>query len=135
MKKLVLSLVIVGVLTVGVTVSAFADEIVSRGFRHTGTTAVETLMEEGLTFEEAKSQRLESNLERVDAALERGTITEEEAAKIKVDMESNSSQCTTPGEKQGSHEGYGLNQGLNGKGQGNGKGARIGLGKASCTNN
>lgn len=145
MKKSVLALALAGVLTVGGSVLAFADEAaVITGFRHKGTTGVQTLMDGGLSFEEAKAERLEQNYARVDAAVERGIITADEGAAIKAEMESNSAACTTPGENQGTHEGYGLNQGLggngigqgagHGRGNGGGRGARMGLGDSSCIN-
>lgn len=143
MKKSFLALTLAGVLAVGGSVLAFADEVATRGFRQNGTTGVQSLMDEGLTFEEAKAQRLEAKFERVDAAVERGVITSEEAAGIKTEMENNSAQCTTPGENQEECDGYGLNQGLcgngsgngYGKGQGNGSGAGMGLRDGSCGRN
>lgn len=135
MKKSILTLAIAGVLTVGGTVLAFADNTEALGcFGKNGTTGVQYLMEEeGLTFEEAKTQKLEEKFQRVDAAVERGTVTAEEAVTIKAEMESNSAQCTTPGENKGTCDGYGLNQGLGGNGEGcglgNGSGAGNGCGK------
>lgn len=144
MKKSFLTLALAGVLAVGGTVLVFADgtEVVSC-FGRNESNGVQVLMDEGLTFEEAKAQRLEEKFERVDAAVERGGITSEEAAGIKAEMESNSAQCTTPGEKQEECNGYGLNQGAcgngsgkgYGKGQGNGIGAGMGLRDGSCGRN
>ncbi len=131
MKKSLLTLALAGVLTVGGTVMAFADEneVATGGYRQNGTTGVESLIDSGVSFEDAKTQNLERNYGRVDAAVERGTITLEEGQEIKDEMKANSDVCTTPGENQGTHEGYGLNQGLGGNGSGKGRGMGNGAGQ------
>lgn len=121
MKKVLMSLGLVGLLSVGVGVSAFAStNTTNGGYRNNGTTGVESLMDEGKTFEQAKSEMLKNKYDRVDAAVERGTVTLEEGKKIKEEMKTNSDKCTTPGENRDSHERYGLNKGINGKGNCNG---------------
>lgn len=155
MKKSILTLALAGILTVGGTVMAFAEELEPmRGNRNNGTTGVQQLINDGATFEEAKAIKLEEKFERVDAAVENGTISAERAVEIKDEMEAKSAECTTPGERACDGEGYGLNQGLNGngkcdgtgvgkgnkngsgmsqgKGQGKGKGNGMGLGNGSC---
>lgn len=130
MKKSVLTLALAGILTIGGTVIAFADEAIETyQCRVNGTTGVQSLMNEGLSFEEAKDQMLANKFERVDNAVERGTITAERGEEIKAEMEERSESCTTPGEYQENCEGYGLNQG-GGNGQGLGKGNGTGVGNS-----
>lgn len=135
MKKSVLTLLLAGVLTIGGTVVAFADDIAPiLNCNQNGTTGVQSLMNDGLSFEEAKEQMLNVKLERVDTAVENGVITSERAEEIKNEMEVNSESCTTPGENRGTYEGYGLNQGTKGNGNcdGTGKGNRRGNGRFDC---
>lgn len=132
MKKSVLTLALAGILTVGGTVLAFADDTTPQlGFRNNGTTGIQSLIDGGLTFEEAKNQMLETKYERVDAAVENGTITADRAEEIKTEMQANLEDCTTPGEMQGTHDGYGLNAGLGGRGNGNCDGTGLGQGSGS----
>ena len=51
------------------------------------TTGVQGLMNDGLSFEEAKEEMLNVKLERVDTAVENGVITSERAEEIKNEME------------------------------------------------
>lgn len=123
--KSLITLVLAGALTLGGTVFAFASDApvantFNGGYRQNGTTGVQSLIDEGKTFEEAKAEILEAKYARVDAAVERGTITAERGQEIKEEMKTNSDSCTTPGENQGTHEGYGLNKGLRGNGNGTG---------------
>lgn len=130
MKKSVLTLLLAGILTIGGTVIAFADDI-SQGFNcgQNGITGVQALMNGGLSFEEAKEEMLNLKLQKVDTAVENGIITSERGEEIKSEMESNLESCSAPGEKINSCEGYGLNQGIkgngkcDGSGRGNGRGA------------
>lgn len=143
--KSLLTLVVAGVLTLGGTVLAFAGEPVANalncGFRQNGTTGVQSLIDQGKTFEEAKQEMLKVKYDRVDAAVEAGNITSERGEEIKAEMEENSVTCTTPGENRDSHERYGLgsengtgecNGSGAGRGQGNGMGRGQGRGKGSC---
>lgn len=136
MKKSILTLTLAGILTVGGTVLAFADDLVENyEYRQSGSTRVESLVNGGLSFEEAKDQMLASKFERIDEAVERGTITAERAEEIKVEIEDRAENCTTPGEYRENCEGYGLNQGLGkvaGAGSGYGNGQGRGMRNGSC---
>lgn len=88
MKKSVLTLLLAGVLTIGGTVIAFADDIAPMlNCNQNRTTGVQGLMNDGLSFEEAKEEMLNVKLERVDTAVENGVITSERAEEIKNEME------------------------------------------------
>ena len=88
MKKSVLTLLLAGVLTIGGTVIAFADGIAPMlNCNQNRTTGVQGLMNDGLSFEEAKEEMLNVKLERVDTAVENGVITSERAEEIKNEME------------------------------------------------
>ena len=145
--KSLLTLAVAGVLTLGVSVFAFASEPVSNAlngcFRQNGTTGVKSLMDQGKSFEEAKAEMLEVKYDRVDASVESGNITAERGQEIKDEMTANSRNCTTPAENRDNCEGYELSGGNgtgecdgtgvgkgNGMGRGQGKGMRRGNG--SC---
>lgn len=136
--KSLITLVVAGALTLGVSVFAFASEPVANalncGFRQNGTTGVQNLIDQGKTFEEAKAEMLEVKYDRVDAAVESGNITAERGQEIKDEMKANSDSCTTPGENRGNSEGYGL--GGNGTGAcdgtGVGQGKGMGRGNGGC---
>lgn len=141
--KSLLTLALAGALTLGVSAFAFASEPVSNalkcGFRQNGTTGIQSLMDEGKTFEEAKAEMLEVKYDRVDAAVESGNITSERGQEIKDEMDANSQTCTTPGENRENCEGYGLGVGNGtgtcdgtGAGQGSGMGRGQGRGNGSC---
>lgn len=135
MKKSVLTLLLAGILTIGGTVVAFADDIAPiLNCNQNGTKGVKSLMNDGLSFEEAKEKMLNVKLERVDTAVENGSITSERGEEIKSEMEFNSEACTIPGENRGTNEGYGLNQRAkgNGKCDGTGQGNRRGNGRFNC---
>lgn len=136
MKKSVLTLLLAGVLTIGGTVIAFADDIAPMlNCNQNRTTGVQGLMNDGLSFEEAKEEMLNVKLERVDTAVENGVITSERAEEIKSEMEVNSESCTTPGENRENNQGYGLNQRRNGNGSCDGTGRGYKKGNNSCINN
>lgn len=120
MKKSILTLGILGVLTLGGSIIASASETTNTestcGVGRNGTTYVQQLMNEGKSFEDAKKEILERNYSRVDAAVERGTITKERGEEIKAEMKANSNNCTTPGANKNNHPRYGLNKGLGNKG-------------------
>lgn len=120
MKKSIITLGIVGVLTLGGGIIASASETTNTastcGLGKNGTSYVQQLMNEGKSFEDAKKEILERNYSRVDAAVERGTITKERGEEIKAEMKANSDSCTTPGENKNNHSRYGLNKGLGNKG-------------------
>jgi len=79
---------------------------------------------------------LQEKYERVDAAVERETITAERGEEIKAEMAENSVTCDGTGMNKENKEGYGLNQGLgNGAGQGRGAGQGKGAGRGNCINN
>ncbi|WP_125153291.1 hypothetical protein [Clostridium rectalis] len=119
MKKALIALGLVGLLSAGVGGTVLASTNVANVGESNKTTRVESLMDEGKTFEEAKSEMLKEKYDRVDAAVKRGAITLEEGKKIKEDMLTNLDKCTTPGENRNSHERYGLNRGMKGSGKGN----------------
>lgn len=134
MKKSILVLLLSGVLTVGGTLVAFADDISERfNCSENKTTGVQCLINEGMTVEEAKEEMLNRKFERVDKAAEEGTITSERAEEIKNRMKSNSEACTTPGEGRANGEGYGLNKETNCCGDCNNLGK--GRCKGHCRNN
>lgn len=138
MRKSILTLLLAGILTVGGTVVAFADDISQRfNCGKNGTTGVQNLMDSGLTFEEAKEEMLNVKLERVDTAVENGVITSERGEEIKGEMESNSEACNIQGENRETNEGYGLNQGTKGNRECNGNfnGNGYKKGNKSCINN
>lgn len=135
MKKSLIALAVAGMVTLGGGIAAFANDSSASTPQNKSsqnqTTCVQKYMSEGKTFEEAKKLALDSKYARIDAAIEKGTITKERGEEIKAEMKSNSDKCTTPGENKGTHKGYGLGKELNGKGKGAGKG----LGKGSCSMN
>ena len=89
MKKQILTLLLAGILTIGGTVVAFADDIAPRlNCNKNGATGVQALMNGGLSFEDAKEEMLNIKLERVDTAVENGVITSERAEEIKGEMKS-----------------------------------------------
>ena len=109
MKKYPLTLLLAGILTIGGTVVAFADDISQRfNCRQNRNTGVQALMNGGLSFEEAKEEMLNLKLQKVDTAVENGIITSERGEEIKSEMEFNLESCSTPGEKINSCGGYGL---------------------------
>lgn len=130
MKKSMIALALVGVITVGGATMAFADENLGGAFRNGETTKVQSLIEEGKTLEESREIMLQEKYERVDAAIERGTITTERGDEIKAEMTENSATCDGTGINRENKEGYGLNQGL-----GNGAGQGKGVGRGNCKNN
>lgn len=130
MKKTFLVLSLLGVFVLGTTQLAFAGEVGSKGV------GIKKLMEQGLTFDQAKSQKLEEKFSRVDAAVARAVITPERAIEIKAEMQAKSDSCTTPEEFKANKENYGLNKGLNkGNGQGKGKGQKQGQCNITATEN
>lgn len=138
MKKSVLVLGLVGILTVGGTVLAFADSATEEkginGATQNKTTAIEALMETGVSFEDAKAKSLETKYQAVDKKVELGEITVEEGQEIKDTLKARTDACTTPGENRGSED-CGLNLGLGngqGKGLGNGQGNGNGLKNGQC---
>lgn len=133
MKKSLLTLALAGVLTIGATVLASADEVQVRNGNE--ECSVQSLVDGGLTFEEAKAQSLEERFARVDNAVANGSITAERGEEIKAEMKAKSDTCTTPGENKGDCEGYGLNQGLGGNGACDGTGAGLGQGKGNGNGN
>lgn len=141
MKKSFLVLTLVGILTVGGSVMAFADDTKVNSENNNAKTKIETLMEEGASFEEAKSTMLKSKLERVDEALKNRTITQERADEIKTEITERVGNCTTPGENKGEKPKYGLNKNMKqngngiGKGNGNKNGAGMGSKGGQCINN
>ncbi|WP_346885962.1 hypothetical protein [Clostridium sp. UBA4395] len=136
MKKSMIALALVGVITASGATMAFADENLGGAFRNNGATQVQSLVEEGKTLEDAKEIMLQEKYERVDAAVERGTITSERGEEIKAEMAENSTTCDGAGINRENKEGYGLNQGLgNGAGQGRGAGQGKGAGRGNCINN
>ncbi|WP_252234546.1 hypothetical protein [Clostridium sp. ZS1] len=139
MKKSILTLVLVGVLTISGSVLAFADEIsTTSDYKSNGTTGVQTLMDKGLSFEEAKSEMLNVKFERVGKAVENGNITAERGEEIKEEMRTKSETCTTPGENKTNEQGAGLNKASNNSGKfqfGKGKGNGLGMKNGLCLNN
>jgi len=136
MKKSMIALALVGVITASGATMAFAEENLGGAFRNGGATQVQSLVEEGKTLEDAKKIMLQEKYERVDAAVERGTITAERGEKIKAEMAENSDTCDGTSMNRENKEGYGLNQGLgNGAGQGRGAGQGKGAGRGNCINN
>lgn len=139
MKKSLIALAVAGMVTLGGGIAAFANDSSASAPQNKGsqnqTTCVQGYMSEGKTFEEAKKLALDSKYARVDAAVEKGTITKERGEEIKAEMKTNSDNCATPGENKGTHKGYGLGKDLNGKGNSNGKSAGKGLGKGACSMN
>ncbi|GAA0779139.1 hypothetical protein GCM10008908_37190 [Clostridium subterminale] len=138
MKKSMIALALVGVITVGGATMAFADENLGGAFRNGGTTKVQSLIEEGKTLEESREIMLQEKYERVDAAIERGTITTERGDEIKAEMTENSATCDGTGINKENKEGYGFNQGLcsgEGTGQSRGTGQGKGAGRGNCINN
>lgn len=137
MKKSLIALAVAGMVTLGGGIAAFANDTSASTTQNKGsqnqTTCVQKYINEGKNFEDAKKLALDSKYARVDAAVEKGTITKERGEEIKAEMKANSDKCTTPGENKGTHKGYGLGKELNGKGNGNGAGK--GLGKGSCSMN
>lgn len=123
MKKSIITLSLIGVLTLGAGTLAFATDSTNENSKGNGNknsgSCVQQLVSEGKTFEDAKQEMLTNKYSRVDAAVERGTITKERGEEIKAEMKANSDSCTTPGENKKNHPGYGLNKGLNNKGNGN----------------
>ena len=120
MKKSFITLGIVGALTLGGGIIASASETTNTestcGAGRNGITYVQQLMNEGKSFEDAKKEMLERNYSRVDAAVEKGTITKERGEEIKAEMKANSDSCTTPGANKNNHPRYGLNKGFGNKG-------------------
>ncbi len=136
MKKSMIALALVGVITASGATMAFAEENLGGAFRNGGATQVQSLVEEGKILEDAKKIMLQEKYERVDAAVERGTITAERGEEIKAEMAENSATCDGNSMNRENKEGYGLNQGLgNGAGQGRGAGQGKGAGRGNCINN
>ncbi|AOR24827.1 DUF2680 domain-containing protein [Clostridium taeniosporum] len=138
MKKSILTLALVGILTVSGSVLAFADEMSTS--KSNKTAGVQALIDNGLSFEDAKNEMLNIKFERVDKAVENGNITAERGEEIKEEMRTRSESCTTPGENKINKSGYGLNKASNNSGKfkfgnGNGKGNGMGMKNGSCLNN
>lgn len=129
MKKTILTLALAGILTVGGTVLAFADEATSTAGRRgcaDGVTKVQELIDNGVSFEDAKLQMMDEKIAKIDEAVKNGTMTEEKANELKAQLKERTESCTTPGENRNNGEG-GMGLGL-GKGNGNGKGMGKGNG-------
>lgn len=110
MKKSILAFALVGILTVGGGSLAFAHGFEQTyGNRENGTTAVQCLVDGGLSYKETKVQTLEEKFAIVDTAVENGVITAERAVEIKAELKENSENCTPPAENKRAHEVYGLN--------------------------
>lgn len=132
MKKSIVTLTLAGMLAVGGSVLAFADDAYRYYCNYRDNSAVESIMEEeGVTFEEAKEIMLNKKTERIDALVEKGALTSEEGDSIKVEIEDNIENCDVPGENRQEGNGYGLGLG-NGNGQGFGNGYGRGMRNGSC---
>lgn len=143
MKKSILALTLAGALTLGGSILAFAsDDAVTKSndnsYKTTGVTRVQSLINEGKTFEEAKAEMLQVKFEKIDELVSKGTITKERGEEIKAQLKERSESCTTPGENKGENKGgYGLQLGKDGSkgpkdGTGKGCGRGNGGGKGTC---
>lgn len=131
MKKSIITLTMAGMLAVGGSVIAFADDAYRYYCNTRENSYVKSIMEEeGVTFEEAKDIMLNNKVERIDALVDKGALTSEEGESIKVEIEENIENCDVQGENRQEGNGYGLGLG-NGSGNGYGRGMRNG----SCRSN
>lgn len=137
MKKSIITLGLVGVLTLGLSASAFASDASTPQstckFNENKITCVEKLMNEGKTFEEAKTTALENRYSKIDAAVEKGKITAEKATELKNETKEKFDACTSVEEFKELHQQFNLNKELNGnkKGNKNGNGKHSGKGNGT----
>lgn len=111
MKKAISALILSGVLLVGAGTAVSAAEISKNsGYRNNNTTGVQSLMNSGMSLEEAKKAMLDSKFERIDTAVGNGTITQERADEIKAEIKERSANCNGTGQNKDSHPRYGLNK-------------------------
>lgn len=137
MKKSIITLTMAGMLAVGGSVLAFADDAYRYYCNYKGNSAIESIMEEeGVTFEAAKEIMLNNKVQRIDDLVEKGVLNSEEGENIKVELKENIENCDVPGENRQEGNGYGLGLG-NGNGNGNGLGHGYGRGmrNGSCRSN
>lgn len=91
MKKSILSIAIAGVITVGLSISAFASdspsEVSTNNNAKTKITCIEKFMNEGKTFEEAKEATLNQKFTNIDNAVTEGRLTTEAAAEKKENIQ------------------------------------------------
>lgn len=117
MKKKLFGLMLTGALLLGGAKVVSAAEFGNNtGYRNNNTTGVQSLVDGGASLEEAKQTMLDSKFERIDAAVERGVITQERADEIKAEITERSANCTGSGKDKSERPRYGLNKGLGGNG-------------------
>lgn len=129
MKKTILTLALAGVLTIGGTVLAFANESVETGgIREANkVTKVQELVNSGMSVEDAKSQMMNEKFDRIDEAVINGDMTEEDGNALMARIKERSEICTAFGEGKIDGEGLGLEIC-----KGNGKGNGMKLRNGSC---
>ena len=98
-----------------------SDEEITNA-RNSGKTMFDVASDKGVKFEDFKAAMLEERFKAIDAAVEKGTITEAQGKAMKETMNANSANCTTPGQGRG---GNGSRMGM-GRGAGRGCGMQGG---------
>ncbi|MEG0371820.1 MAG: hypothetical protein RR515_01715 [Clostridium sp.] len=107
MKKSIISLGAIGVLSLGIfgfsaLPNAYAAENLtpktSCSMKSSGN--VMSLMEEGLSFEDAKKKNIEIKFSNIDKSVKNGSLTPEKAAELKKQIQEKSKNCTTPGQNK-----------------------------------
>lgn len=113
MKKSIITVCLAGVLTLGLSVAAFASDSPTpqsnSKFKENKVSCVQKLMNDGKTFDEAKQEMLQKASAKIDDAVKNGKMTADEATKIKDDMKAKSDACTSPDQFKGLHEKNKLN--------------------------
>lgn len=104
------------------------DEEISKGAA-AGQTPYEIAASKGLSADKLKEATLEEKLTSIDAAVQNGNITKEEADSLKDRIKTNAENCVTPGQNSktmNGSKGCGIGRG-NGLGRGNGMGLSRGM--------
>lgn len=119
-KKSIISLLLVGVLTIGGSVFAYASS--NQGNGGSGATYVQKLVNDGLTLEEARATALNTKLEKIDAQVQNGALSQEEGNSLKDTIQTNYENCDgsnyqnqSKENKTGKMLGVNKNQSRNGK--------------------
>ncbi|KMT20984.1 hypothetical protein [Clostridium cylindrosporum] len=117
MKKLILSLGAVGILSLGIfnmggfqSASASVADNAPKTASYGNCGGVKSYIDQGLSFEEAKKKMLDVKFANIDKSVKEGTMTKQQGDYLKAKIKERSSTCTTPGQNKG--KGMGLGQGM-----------------------
>lgn len=93
---------------------------------NSGKTLYDLAVEKGMTQDQLKTALLEERSKAIDAAASKGTITKEEADRLKSNLSINMQSCTGNfGQRQGQGAGQGQGQGRGRMGNAQGRGCLV----------